>query len=380
MNITKNVLLDLLNEIKLYQNKFKQTNVMIEKKNLNNDDMKVIPDFSSYPTLIQKKILSMKKIIHTHKFKTNIHSFTIYIISESEHIDTIQNIVLLMYTWLNIVEKKRNEKCSENISIYLTLTDSLKLLPSIPNKILDREHINTAFTYSCKKYNHIHIYRKEEWFKVFIHETFHCFGLDFSHTDSNITNKFASQIYHLNTDFRIYESYCETWATIINCLFISSLQYKRNTMIIKNTFELLKKEIQHSLFQCNKLLNYYNTKYKDFYESDNNSQFNRIMKYKENTPCISYYFFKTALLYHYNTFITWCHDNNENVLNFNNEKNIYNKIENYCLLINSLSKNNTYTKDIEDSYVVVKEMMKQMKVNNIFQLRTLRMTINDIPN
>ena len=376
MEISKSVILDLSNGFQIYYNKINKMNITIQEKSINDEDLNNIPDFSSYPSIIQTKIRSMTKKMHTYNFKTKLHSFTIHIISENENINTVQNIIMLIYSWLNIVEKKRNDKCSDNISIYLTLTDSLKLLPSIPNKVLDREHINTAFTYSCKKDNNIHIFRKEEWFKVFIHETFHCFGLDFSHTDSNITNKMASRIYHLNTDFSIYESYCETWATIINCLVISSLRYKNKPrIIIEHTFELLKTEIQHSLFQCNKLLHYYNTKYKDFYESDNNSQFNRIMKYKENTPSISYYFFKTALLYDYNTFINWCHNNNENVLNFNNQKNIYNKIEKYCLLINSLSKNNTYTKDIEDSY----EDVKEMKVNNIYDLRTLRMTINDIP-
>ena len=54
------------------------------------------------------------------------------------------------------------------------------MLPSTNIEILNSSHVNTAFTRTCPKKSEIVVFRKEEWFKVFIHESFHNFGLDFS--------------------------------------------------------------------------------------------------------------------------------------------------------------------------------------------------------
>ena len=52
------------------------------------------------------------------------------------------------------------------------------MLPERNTEILDTNHVNTAFAYQCSPEGEIVIYREEEWMKVFIHETFHSFGLD----------------------------------------------------------------------------------------------------------------------------------------------------------------------------------------------------------
>ena len=178
------------------------------------------------------------------------------------------------------------------------MTSSLKLLPSNFSGEMDRHHINSAFTYSCKKNNNIHIFREEEWFKVFIHETFHNLGFDFSGVDNGYSDVFASEIFPLNTDFRLYESYCETWATIIHSVFVYYKNEKKqnNNHICSDISAIIEKEVMFSLFQCNKILHHFGMKYEDLYMQTEGSQFARIHKYKENTPVISYYFFKTILL------------------------------------------------------------------------------------
>ena len=47
-------------------------------------------------------------------------------------------------------------------------------------KVLDQDNCNTAVTYACAIKGECLIYRKEEWFKVLIHETMHALCLDFS--------------------------------------------------------------------------------------------------------------------------------------------------------------------------------------------------------
>ena len=68
------------------------------------------------------------------------------------------------------------------------LTPHKKKLPKQYN-LIDREHANTAFTTSCQTETEICIFREEEWFKTFIHETFHNMGMDFTANGSQYTNE-----------------------------------------------------------------------------------------------------------------------------------------------------------------------------------------------
>jgi hypothetical protein len=70
----------------------------------------------------------------------------------------------------------------------LYFTNYLKILPPANGSIIDQEHANTAFTTSCKTNTEINLFREEEWFKVLVHETFHCMGLDFSSEDPTAAN------------------------------------------------------------------------------------------------------------------------------------------------------------------------------------------------
>ena len=65
------------------------------------------------------------------------------------------------------------------MNIYIFLTDLKKKLPEHTGQEIGKINVNTGFTMTCRPKSNIVIYRKEEWFKVLIHETFHNFGLDF---------------------------------------------------------------------------------------------------------------------------------------------------------------------------------------------------------
>ena len=60
------------------------------------------------------------------------------------------------------------------------MTPFKKKLPENDYEILSPTHCNSAVTTSCIRNGEICIYRKEEFLKVLIHESFHIFGLDFS--------------------------------------------------------------------------------------------------------------------------------------------------------------------------------------------------------
>jgi len=168
------------------------------------------------------------------------------------------------------------------LHIYLYLTKATKTLPQLPEQILNETHANTAFTTSCnmdstaptanQSPKYIILFREEEVFKVLLHELFHVLGLDFSH-DSLATEKTAQFIrehFQLTLkDIRLFETYCETWATILNCLILAfhhsisqPLDNKhRNDEIQKEFFRLFSYEQTYVLFQCAKLLHYHKLSY-----------------------------------------------------------------------------------------------------------------------
>ena len=97
--------------------------------------------------------------------------------------------------------------CAKKLDIYLYFTPFKKTLPTRNTEILNVKHVNTAFAFQCAPSGEIVIYRKEEWMKVFIHETFHSFGLDIDAHSENIIKKdrITSQAKFLKTLKSVYE-------------------------------------------------------------------------------------------------------------------------------------------------------------------------------
>ena len=85
-----------------------------------------------------------------------------------------------MLVWLTIISKISSPNCSKELNIFVYFTSLKKELPESQHMILQANNVNTAFTTTCPVNSDIVIFRQEEWFKVFIHETFHNFALDFS--------------------------------------------------------------------------------------------------------------------------------------------------------------------------------------------------------
>merc|ERR1711990_305671 len=81
--------------------------------------------------------------------------------------------------------------------------------------VLEPFNVNTGYTTRCNLGN-ITIYRKEEWFKVLIHESMHYLGLDFGVENHNL-----HLIFPIDTEISLAEAYVEFWARIFNIYFVS---------------------------------------------------------------------------------------------------------------------------------------------------------------
>jgi hypothetical protein len=249
-------------------------------------------------------------------------------------------------------------------------------LPSSNIAILDEMHVNTAFTSTCPKDSEIVVFRKEEWFKVFIHETFHNFALDFSDMNNTDSHKCILEIFKVNSDVNLYESYTEFWAEIMNALFCSFFSIKDKTNItefLDYSEFFINFERTYSLFQMIKTLNFMGLSYNDLYSNSHNSVIIRENLYKENTNVLSYYIIKCILMNNYQGFLSWCKTNNFSLLQF---KKTFSNQKEFCNFIEKNYKTTNMLSGVKETEKFMKTMdVKNKRVNNQYILSNLRMSI-----
>jgi hypothetical protein len=154
--------------------------------------------------------------------------------------------------------------------------------------------LNTGYT----KNNQIVVYREEEWVKVFIHECMHLFlyDLELRHQPTLLYSLFPIRI-------QLNESYCEIWARILNCCFISVM----NDTSLEH---LLEKEQKYSSEQLVKMLRYIKLTYPQLMDKKTD--------YKEETNAFAYLVIPAILIQDPYEFVRWCNKHNKNRLPIQN--------------------------------------------------------------
>jgi hypothetical protein len=246
-------------------------------------------------------------------------------------------------------------------TIYLLLTHFQKIVPEQGDPITFK-HVNSAFTTSCSPQSSIYIFRYEEWFKVLIHESFHCFGLDFSHHDNHEAEKEITKTFKVENKngLRVYEAYCEIWAEVLNIVFISYLKTKDKKSFILLFEHLVNKELSFTLFQCIKILNHNNISYSNLIGE--NAKTGKIM---ETTHTTSYYFLKMILFLNLRKFESWCKKHNNTLFQFE-----FHNILNFIGFI----KHHSNTPPLQTSLRRMKSFITRAALTP-FAKKTMRMTI-----
>ena len=294
-------------------------------------------------------------------------------------IEKYNDYVNYMLVWLYVVNMYSSKKCANELKIFIYHTNLLKLLPETNKNILNENNVNTAFTRTCPTNSEIVVFRKEEWFKVFIHETFHNFGLDFSEMNLDLYNEKILNIFSVNSEVNLFESYAECWARIINTMFFSFVIIKNKNDIndfLTNFNFFINFEIIFSFFQMIKVLDFMDLKYTDLYKQTTFSQNLRNNFYKEDTNVLSYYIITLILISNYQDFLLWCNTNNTSILNFKKTKS---NLEKFYKLIEEKYKSKNLLDKIkcnENLFYKLKKLSKTTKQKNIlYLLKNLRMTI-----
>lgn len=290
-----------------------------------------------FPTSIKKYIsdneiyqLTYKCIINGRTI--NIH-FTLF--SEEELLkldDKYLTNIKMIYIWLKICASYSSKSCAKTLDIYIYQTPFLKELPDKVTTTLGVEHVNTAFTVSCSPEGEIIIFRNEEWFKVFIHETFHAYGLDSGANNKNELLKFLSKLFPIDSDYDILEAYAETWARIMNsalCSFNALENKKDLSTFIKYMNFNLQLERLFSLYQCNKVLGFMGLTYNNIHEPGEKNAYLRKNLYREETHVFAYYILSSIFLNNYCGFLSWCNNHNTSLLQLNSAQYVFNDLGKY---------------------------------------------------
>jgi hypothetical protein len=316
-------------------------------------------------------------------------------ISPENQIELYNEYVEKVLTWLYITNEYASKKCSKTLIIYLYFTSLKKELPKSKISILNQNNVNTAFTYTCPVDSEIVIFRKEEWFKVLMHETFHNFALDFSHMNTDESTRSILSIFKVKSEVNLFEAYTEFWAEIMNAVFCSFYLAKDNSInyfdsgiedkerksffgeFLINFDFFINFERTYKFFQMVKTLEFMGLTYENIISSDTTSVSLRETLYKEKSNVLSYYVITTVLMNNYQGFLSWCDKNNMSLLQF---KNTTTNVKEFCKFIYKNYKTNSFLDSVEcmqQFFILVKKKKNKNKVFD-YVLKNMRMTISEL--
>jgi hypothetical protein len=331
---------------------------------------------------IQEYILNATKIIKQYKFTMKDREYTIHIIYPFDNDSILSQSTLkriyrkmdrqirLVYISLYVGTYMATKLCKGPLNVYIYMTPYKKQMPQ-NSAILDSIHANTGFTYiQCKIPTEIHVYREEEWLKVFIHESFHNLNLDFATISNSISKNIILSLFPVNSDVNLTETYSEMWAEILNNMLIVYEKSKVMNVdrMIHKLEEMLKYERIFSLFQAIKILNHYNLKYQNMFENTKHAIQLR-KSYKENTNVLSYYIIKSIFMFNVNEYIEWTLKHNGSMQFKLTNKNV----ELYCHFVEGLYKNEKYILYSN----AIDEWLTRKRLHST-PMKTLRMSIFEI--
>jgi len=276
--------------------------------------------FSYMPADIRKIITTSKHISGIHySFKIHHRKYNVYLFDVPSLPDdrvpakTFDQAFHRIAIWLLMASRYSPHHCSRVMNIYIYWTDAKKKLPIKYGDPIDQIHANTAFTTSCSNQTDLNLFRREEWFKTFIHETFHNMGLDFSAEPQTHVVEYIRQLFPVKSKVNLFETYTETWAETIHLMFHIFFSTKNQTKIhfmIQKMQKYLKYERAFSLFQCAKVLHFFGMKYSDLYTKGLTANMIRAQNYKESTNVLAYYILKSLTMFHIDAFLSWSREHN----------------------------------------------------------------------
>jgi len=298
---------------------------------------KVIPKLLTQSQFIPKIIKEYIKKNEQYQFvyRSNIHNHPvqIYITSfdDSTHNENLfDKWVNQMVMWLHIGFQYAGVTCAKELHIFLYPTPFMKRLPLSIHETVGPSHVNSGVAWRCSPCGEIVIFRNEEWFKVFIHETFHAMGLDIEPHQVNVLREKMRAHFPISSDFNIAEAYTETWARILHTAFISYECSKGLRRFAKMMVQNLFQEKEHSINQMHKMLYFIGVPYMSLIGKTPGDALKRRI-YREKSNVFAYYVLSGILMNEPNNFMEWCSTNNMGFFNFDSSELVANRFGDYLI-------------------------------------------------
>ena len=289
---TNKTLLNIINIIKPYLPK--KINYKIDYKNISstNNILEHIDTNDFIHETISNYINNNLKYHYNYAIVDNKNNININLNYYSDDnkiphsfFDNLIQRILLLFNCFNI-KNKNSDIFIYDVPINKQLDSSDIFLPV---------HINSG--YSIPYTGKIVIFRKEELYKVLIHELLHIFHFEINEP-SNDCGIYCS-LYSITSDvILVNEAVVELYAVIFNTILFTLKMYKK--ININKITEILNIELHFNLYQIAKILNH--SKFKSFDDFLCKNCNNNFIKQKK-TNIISYILIKTILLFNLN-FIT----------------------------------------------------------------------------
>jgi hypothetical protein len=253
------------------------------------------------PDEIRKYIQSSVYELYTIKIYIRNTCFEICLYSLEK--ENIQRFVYFIRFVISLCSKEVHLKDHYSMTFILTPFEKNKY----PIRSLDPIHVNSGYTSG----NKIVIFRKEELMRVFVHECFHLFCLDFNEVNIDF-KQLLQPLFSVQSDYLLFESLCEFWSRTINAaIFAFFMETNTSYDDFERIFQLnLNIERVYALIQMKHFLSKFELRYEDLIRGV-------IKSYKETTNGICYYVITTLLLFNYQQTMNWFVENNETMLQFN---------------------------------------------------------------
>jgi hypothetical protein len=178
-----------------------------------------------------------------------------------------------------------------------------------------------------------------------------------------------SKLFHIRSNYLLYESYCEFWATLWNAMF-QSFSYTSISFndFHKSYFHYIEDEKLFSCFQIAKILHHNNLHYEDLIKNTNTRL------YKEDSNVFAYYVIKSILLDNDDLFLKLLNTINKNILRFESTQE---NIELLCNFIKTHYTNNHFISKIGVFEKILDNIDNKKIPNSLKPLfSTLNMTLH----
>ena len=196
---------------------------------------------------IESSDISYSKIIIN-----NIHTIHSYIFDDNDKPN--YRYVATIIDFMEQIAKHYKQPISP-VDLVIIYTKQKKLIKK-NTKVLCSDNINSGSTYPGVT---ITCWRKEEFYKVLIHELFHFYKFDFHCNQPSYDRLYNNMdIGTVEGIDRINECYTESNAVILHCLYKAILENTDYKSIVTNFKKCLMTEINFMILQVAKIINLFN--------------------------------------------------------------------------------------------------------------------------